>query len=369
MMSEIAQDKLSDTSETIVEDEASKDVVVKPIQYDVTSFGADYDVDGLVKRLRRGDMFIPNFQRSYVWNQVEASRLIESLLLGLPVPGIFLSREPDSNKLLVIDGQQRLKTLQFFYDGYFKPSPEEKTRKVFGLTKVQSQFNELTYETLSEKDRIKLDDSIIHATVVKQENPENDNTSIFHIFERLNNGGKKLAPQEIRVAIYHGKLIELIKSLNDTDSWRAIFGRKNTRLKDQELILRFLALFFDAGKYERPMNEFLNTFSKKHQNPSEDFINYCEMTFEKVIGVISRVLGVNAFRPERALNAAVFDSVMYGLAKRLVDSSTVDDDAFKKAYEELLSDPEYISATSRATSNEQNVELRLKKALEAFVDV
>ena len=90
-----------------------------PIQYEISSYGADYDVEGLVKRLERDDLLIPPFQRNYVWKLKEASRFIESLLLGLPVPGVFLVREQDSNKLLVIDGQQRLKTLQFFYNGIF----------------------------------------------------------------------------------------------------------------------------------------------------------------------------------------------------------------------------------------------------------
>lgn len=248
-MSEVDQAVLDYDSvdENSVLDEASQDTKVKPVQYDVTSFGADYDVDGLVKRLRKGDIRIPEFQRSYVWSHAEASRLIESLLLGLPVPGIFLSREPTTNRLLVIDGQQRLRTLQFFYDGFFNPGREDKTRRIFGLTKVQKQFEALTYNDLSERDRIKLDDSIIHATVVKQESPKKDNSSIYHIFERLNNGAKKLAPQEIRVAIYHGKLTKLIKQLNEVYSWRAIFGQKNNRLKDQELILRFLALFYETS--------------------------------------------------------------------------------------------------------------------------
>ncbi|MEO6218991.1 MAG: DUF262 domain-containing protein, partial [Ginsengibacter sp.] len=181
-----------------VQDQDEKDDDVAPVQYDISTYGADYPVDGLVKRLQKGDIFIPDFQRDYVWNQAEASRLIESLLLGLPIPGVFLARETEGNKLLIIDGQQRLKTLQFFYEGYFNPKDEQKTKRVFKLIKVQKRFENLTYEKLDENDRIKLDDSIIHATIIKQETPDDENTSIYHIFERLNNGGKKLTPQEIR---------------------------------------------------------------------------------------------------------------------------------------------------------------------------
>jgi hypothetical protein len=127
-----------------VEDESSEDDVVAPVRYDISTYGADYDVEGLVKRLNRGDIIIPDFQRNYIWNQAEASRFIESLLLGLPIPAIFLSKETQSNQLLVIDGQQRLKTLQFFYNGFFNPQDGENKSKVFKLIKVQPEFEGLT---------------------------------------------------------------------------------------------------------------------------------------------------------------------------------------------------------------------------------
>jgi uncharacterized protein with ParB-like and HNH nuclease domain len=157
-------------------DEAEKDEAVPQLHYDVTSFGADYDVDGLVKRMNKNEILVPPFQRGFVWNIKEASRFLESLLLGLPVPGIFLAKEPESNRFLVIDGQQRLKTLQFFYEGYFHPKPGEESRRVFKLVNVQKQYEGRTYTTLEAKDRLQLDNSIIHATILKQESPPGENT-------------------------------------------------------------------------------------------------------------------------------------------------------------------------------------------------
>jgi hypothetical protein len=83
--------------------------------FTISSYGADYSVDMLVKRMKSGAFFVPDFQRAYVWNQRQASRFIESLLMGLPVPGIFMFKDPSSSKHLIIDGQQRLKTLQLYY--------------------------------------------------------------------------------------------------------------------------------------------------------------------------------------------------------------------------------------------------------------
>lgn len=361
--------EISDREDSEVIDEAILDDTVIPQRYDISSFGADYDVEGLVRRLDRGDVFIPDFQRDYVWRIAEASRFIESLLLGLPVPGVFLAREPETNRLLVIDGQQRLKTLQYFYNGYFDPRADDKRQRVFALTKVQEKFEGITYDTLDERDRIKLDNSIIHATVVKQESPEDNDTSIYHIFERLNNGGRKLTPQEIRVALYHGAFVDLIKHLNDYPAWREIYGKKNNRLKDQELILRFLALYFSYENYEKPMVEFLNKFISGHKNEDTEFLSKSEEIFTKTIDLAFESFGAGAFKPERSLNAAVFDSIMVGLARRIHEKPIEDISALLEAYSNLFEDDEYRAAIFAATSNERSVDTRINKAIEAFRNI
>jgi hypothetical protein len=359
-------DDLEEGEELQVEDEASDEATVAPVQYDISSYGADYDVEGLVKRIGRDDILIPPFQRNYVWTQKDASRFIESLLLGLPVPGIFLAKEPDSNKLLVLDGQQRLKTLQFFYGGYFNPKEDNKTQQVFKLMSVQSKFEGKTYQTLEEQDRVKLNDSLIHATIVKQESPQDDDTSVYHVFDRLNSTGRRLTPQEIRTAIDHGNLIDLVKELNEHESWRGIYGKRNSRLKDQELILRFLALFFDGEHYERPMNEFLNKFSKKYKHAEQGFLDHAAQVFKNTIDIISEAVGRKAFRPISSINAAALDSVMVGLARRLERGPVSDITKVKAAYDDLLSDPAYLTLISRSTSDESNVEARITKASQRF---
>jgi len=357
-------------SET-VDDEADQDSdsAVVPLQYDISSYGADYDVEGLVKRLNRGDILIPSFQRNYVWNQQEASRFIESLLLGLPVPGVFMARERDSNKLLVIDGQQRLKTLQFFYNGYFNPQENEDTRRIFKLVKVNLAFEGQTYEELKPEDKVRLNDSIIHTIVIKQETPADEDTSIYHVFDRLNSYGRRLTPQEIRTALDHGPLIELLKTLNDHAGWRAVYGTRNPTLKDQELILRFFALYFDGGSYEAPMNEFLNKFSAKYRKADQAFLDRCAVLFIGSIDSIVGSVGERAFRLVRTINAAVFDSVMVGLARRLDRTPSPSTDAIKSAYEDLLADEEYQRLVSRATANERNLEARISLASSAFADI
>jgi hypothetical protein len=131
-MTESKEDQAQDTDvEESIEDVEEKEATA-PYRFTVTSYGADYPVDGLIKRLKAGDIAIPTFdpevdpvidvegfQRQFVWTKPQCDRFIESLLLGLPVPGIFLVKQSDG-RLLVLDGQQRLRTLEAFYSGVLK---------------------------------------------------------------------------------------------------------------------------------------------------------------------------------------------------------------------------------------------------------
>jgi len=355
--------------EEVVIDQDELDDEVAPVQYDISTYGADYTVDGLIKRLQKGDIFIPDFQRDYVWNQAEASRLVESLLLGLPIPGVFLAKEGDINKLLIIDGQQRLKSLQFFYEGFFNPKEDQKTKRVFKLTKVQKRFEGLTYDRLDENDRIKLDDSIIHATIVKQETPNDENTSIYHVFERLNNGGKKLTPQEIRTAIYYGRLNDMVQRLNVYKDWRDTFGPVNVRLKDQELILRFLASYYYSAKYQKPMVEFLNKFNKKNRNAEEAFITAAEQLFKTTITTIKNSIGKSAFRPTGVINVSVFEAVSVGVAKLIAKNKVIDTHKLVEAHRKLMSNVDFQKAVSSGTSDEPVFILRHKLADQYFSEI
>ena len=346
--------------ETIVIDESEEEVV--PFRYSITSYGADYPVDLLVQRLGNDIIFIPPFQRSYVWTYKMASRFIESLLLGLPVPGIFLSKEPDTGKSLIIDGHQRLKTLQFFYQGKFGGHE-------FSLKDVQQNFEGKTYKTLEEEDRLRLGDSIIHATIVKQDEPSDDQSSIFLIYERLNTGGMLLQSQEIRSSIYFGPFEHFLREMNEFPPWRAVYGKQSKRLKDQELILRFYALYFHLEYYERPIKEFLNRFMGANRHLELYNTEILGRTFRAPIEVISTSLGGQAFRPERALNAAVFDAVMIGLARRLEKGAFLKKDKFLDAYKKLLKSNEFLESTRTGTSDVPNVQKRIELATRAFINL
>lgn len=312
--------------------------------------------------MKQGAFYKPQFQRDYVWNQKQASRFIESLLMGLPVPGIFVYRL-ENGKHLIIDGLQRLTTLQWFYEGLFKG-------KEFTLTDVREPWNQKTHNTLPEADRLRLDDAIVHTTVFKQDFPDKNHRSVYEVFERINTGGMKLSAQEIRVCVNFVEaekpsLMRLISQLNDIHDWRAIYGAKSLRLKDQELILRFLALKFNEANYQRPLRGFLDDFAEANRNLDDSTQAKFKEAFSKAISTMHDAVGTKAFRPQNAINAAVFDSVLVAVSD-LLNSGPQDPAIVKDRYEKLLRMPEFQDSYSRSTADEDRLKNRLALARSAF---
>lgn len=354
-----SQDEYEITLAEGIDDESLLDDDASTKQFSITSYGADYTVDSLVKRMNAGAFTIPSFQRRFVWSQKHASRFIESLLMGLPIPSIFLYKESDTNHHLVIDGQQRLTTLQSFYNGSFG-------EKKFRLIGVTEPWNGKTYDELATSDQLKIDDSIVHAIIFRQDSPDDVLDSIFYVFERINSGGIRLSPQEIRNCIAAGRFVELVKELNVHESWRNLFGGlPNKRAKDEELITRFFAMMLDGESYQKPMAKFLNESSRKYNKLDDVELEKLRIIFKSTSDLIWESLGGVAFRPNRPLNAAVFDSVMPAVARRIRQGDFTPAE-LTTAYNALLSDKDFMRVAERATSDEEAVKTRRRITAEKF---
>ena len=266
----------------------------------------------------------------------------------------------------MIDGQQRLLTLLYFYNGIFLP-----TKKEFTLINVQPQFQDVTYKSLLDEDRRRLDDSILHATIIKQDEPSEDDSSIYHVFERLNTGGTTLKPQEIRSCIYHGEFNELLHVLNENHFWRSIFGQVDKNMRDQELILRFLALYFNGENYKLPMKGFLNQYMSRNKHLTPQLKDTFSQAFEKTIRVVHQSIGDKAFKPISRMNASIFDAVMVGIARRLEKGAIQNFESLQEQYQNLLENEHFraVSVKAANTSHEKNVRQRIKLATEAFANV
>ncbi len=357
-------------------DQADLEIIdeVDPEAAPVSYSGTDFDVEGLVRRFERGDILVPSFghndetietagfQRRFVWRRSQMDRFIESLLLEYPIPGIFFVQQQDK-KYLILDGQQRIRTLVAFYGGVFGG-------REFALQNVADEFKTLTYKSLSPSQKRTLDNTFIQATIVKTDGSSVSMESVYQVFERLNSGGTQLTPHEIRVALYAGRFIEFLTKLNSDPNWRTIYGPESPRLRDQELILRVIALYSNEKPYTRPLKRYLNDFVAAHR----DLQDFDEAKITKRFSDASRLLldgpGPSALRGKgRQINAALTESLMVGLSRRLDRTPEPDSKSVTDAVEILLADSRIEDSISQATANEERVTFRLDLATSIFADI
>ena len=190
--------------------------------FNISSWGADITLRDIVVSYDEGDIVKPELQRKYVWDKKESSRFIESILLGLPVPSVFLANTTDGRKLIV-DGYQRIKTVYDFYKGVWSGD-----NSVFSITnsdKINPRWRNKTYQQLAPEDQRRFRLYTIHAIIFEQKLPKND-SGLYQIFERINTSGKTLNSQEIRNCVYQGTLNDLLFSLNKNKDWRILFGEE-----------------------------------------------------------------------------------------------------------------------------------------------
>lgn len=332
-----------------------------PAEYDVATYPADFTLEVLNDKWKSGDIEVPKFQREFVWKQTQASKLIESFLVGLPVPAVFLYTERKSQKYLVIDGQQRLKSIFYFLEGYFGGENQQK-RGVFRLEGLsqKSRWHKKTFAEFDEPDQRKLKNSVLRSFIVQQLDPQDD-TSVYHIFERLNTGGTLLTNQEVRNCVYGGKFNDLLDDLNANSDWRAILGRakEDSRQKDKELMLRFFALQGESiKKYEKPLKDFLNKFMRRNRNPDESVLKTMKATFEKTCTSVASALGKKPFHIKAGLNSAVFDSVMGAFSSHLSKVPTDIDERYKF----LVINPDYLKLVRSGTTDDETVKKRFELA-------
>ncbi|WP_413800267.1 DUF262 domain-containing protein [Streptomyces iranensis] len=349
------------------EDLAAAESEAEPVTYT----GTDFDVEGLVRRLQRGDIAIPTFghgdeslevagfQRGFVWRRPQMDRFIESLLMGYPIPGIMLVQQVD-RRYLVLDGQQRLRTLGAFYDGVH-------AGKEFTLENVADEFKGLKYRTLNPEQRRQLDNTFIQATIVKTDGTSESLEAIYQVFERLNSGGTQLTPHEIRIALYPGRLVDFLEELNKSTVWRDLYGTRSLRLRDQELILRILALYYDSSAYFRPQKKFLNEFLGKHRNLEELDKGRIGQLFTKSAELLLRGPGKAALRFQSSqVNAALTEALFVGLIRRLESGTSPTSSEVTRAVRAFTTNKETTATISGSTATEEYVRKRLELATQEF---
>lgn len=352
--------KDNNTSEDIedIEDIDSDDDVDSDL-FSITSYGADLTIRELHSMYVEHDLLKPKIQRNFIWNKQIASRFIETILLGLPVPSIFLSLNPNST-YWIVDGLQRITTVSQYIEGIFDD------KSVFKLSlSINNRWAGKTFKQLSGEDQRKIKIAPIHAIIFKQTLPKNDDTSLFQIFERINTGGISLSPQEIRNSIYHNSINSKLIELNELSSWKRIIAGHNwnKRMRDVEYILRFFLLIFlrdndkeESFSFKREMNLLMDTNSSKYNMTGDKSLEKLADIFTKTMDTLEKFdtpFGDNT----KWFDNILFDAISVSFASYILEGNEINisNEEFKTKKTALINDPEFISITQNSRRIKYNL--------------
>lgn len=315
----------------------------------------DYDVEKFDTWESKGKLNLsPEYQRDFVYSVSQSSKLIESSLMGIPLPTIYLCEEENGN-YSIIDGQQRITSFLKFKRNEF--ALKDLTNKE--LKSLNGKF----YKDLSEEEQSAIDGTAFRTIIILKDSADTK----YDIFERLNRGAVSLKEQELRNCVYRGPYNSMINDLAENKLLRKMLYKENKRMAYQEYILRIFALR-NYTSFNQGMKSFFNKYMKLHQNDDEASIQKDKKYFNNTLSIVNQVLGDDAFATIdfdkkiqlNKFSATLFDSIMIPFGMFDKTKLIAKKDEIKKAISELkLNDEKYHMATYVATGNKENVITRI----------
>lgn len=315
----------------------------------------DFTVSTINEYINNEHIVIPNFQRGYVWNRTQASRLIESLIIQCPIPVIYLSQNSDET-LSVIDGNQRLTSINLFLNDGFP---------LTGLS-TYPELGGLTYSELDPRfQRHIINRTIRCIAILKETHPQIK----FDVFERLNTGSVRLNPQELRHGIYNGTLMTRIEELAKGSLFKKLTSTVNdNRMKGDELVLRFFTLTERLQVYEKPMSVFLNKYAEENRTVPEEKVNELANCFSSNLNKCHFMYGDFAFktfdenRKRLKANTALYEAQMLSMNTMnptLEQIESINKNHVIDRLAELLDNPDFYNTITKATTDKNVVAKRI----------
>ena len=328
----------------------------------------DKSVRDLVSMIDDKDIDLdPDYQRNYLWDNKKASLLIESILLNIPIPVVYVAENQES-QWNVIDGLQRLTSLYRYFKNEFKLTRLE----------VLNELNGLTYHNLPPKAKRMLGNGMFRVVVLLAEtHPEIK----YDVFMRLNTGSVRLNEQELRNCLYRGPFNDFLKQCRQEPRFLSCLKLKepHKRFADAEMVLRFFAIRENYNlhtkelKYPGRMKTFLNNYMEKYQNLSDSKEKELDEVFINTMSNIDNVLGETAFRRpineqlhESRINRSLLDVVMLCFSHLTKDECLKNKDRYKQIIQELCKNAEFYDSISHSTADSKRIEARLTIGLKAF---
>ena len=349
-----------DESDVVVNSESFKQLML---------WGTDWTVETILNQLKKGNIDLnPRYQRRNAWNTIKKSKLIESLLLGLPVPELILAESKEKKgSYIVIDGKQRLLSIRQFCadkdDADFKKFKLRKLKIIEDLNGID--YKKILSDPLLNDFQSAFENQTIRTIVIK--NWPNEEV-LYEIFHRLNTGSLPLSPQELRQALHPGPFLTFVDnySLNDETSvnLRKILKLKNpdSRMDDVELLIRYFAFKNFSDKYTGKLKQFLDytceSLNDEYKLNTSRIENQIE-EFEKGINATFIIFGDHAFHKwdldkyTTRFNRTVYDIMVYYFSiPEIRNKSLENKDTIKKKFEELCTfDVEFRESFETSTKN------------------
>lgn len=348
--------------------------------YNISSWGADLSFRELITMYEEDELVKPELQRHYVWDKTEASRFIESLLMGLPIPSVFLAKA-DGEKKLIVDGYQRIMTVYDYVRGIF--SKDNKVFKLSNSEKINPRWRGKAFSELPEDAQRKIKSTTIHAIIFEQKHPQGDDTSLYQVFERINTSGRTLLPQEIRNCVYQGKFNSLLIELNKYPAWRTLYGLKDVdpRMRDTEFILRFIGLSLPSIRQKQTGNislkKHLNVVMKSMDSEQDEVFKDHAARFKRTIEFLLTNVGINAFhnisekdkKPIQKFHPTIFDSIAIATDQALLANPDLSVTDLGERRIRLLDDERYKEYTRFETMRVERINGRIALALSYLYDM
>lgn len=359
--------------DSVIEDDVELDVEAG--QRKIIWQAKDFSIREFLTMKNDGELILqPIYQRNFVATDLIASKLIESLLLDVPIPVVYLAEEQDGS-YSVIDGQQRLTSFLSFLEGKF---PDSRPFKLSGL-KVLPELNRKLFVDLDSELQKKIRSSTIHSIIIKKEsNPDIK----FEIFERLNTGSTKLNEDEIRNTVYRGNYIELLAELSENNVFHSLVKKDNfkKRMIYRGMILRFFALSEKSYiNYKSSMKQFSNKELRDNRELSPNKLKEYRARFEHCLDLVKVVYGDMAFRRympgdnetsgkwgETQINMALYDVQMVGFVNYSKNDVLAKADLIREGLLDLMINNQQFKEQITWQTSDTDV---LKKRFRTYMDM
>lgn len=320
-----------------------------------------YDV---LRRIGQGNYIMdPEFQRDFIWSEDKQSKLIESVLMRIPLPVFYLA-EDVQGRMVVVDGLQRLSTFKRFVDGELRLSLPD-----------QDELNKKKFDDLSPKLKNRIEDCNLTFYIMDAKVPDR---ARLDIFERVN-GGVPLTRQQMRNSLYMGEATRFLKTESRTEIFsRATGGSLNIKtMRDREFVNRFCAFqLLDLDEYKGNMDDFLAQVLTKMNALEPKALEQLSKKFRRCLANNYKVFGRHAFRKHSkrqgkrgVLNASLWDVMSTGLShypEKMVEAHA---NALRNAFYPLMDDEEFVSSITYGPSGTRKVRHRFHIAGEMFKEV